>query len=213
MKVLPFNPDNLKEAVAILKQGGVIAHPTDTCYGLAGDLMNEETFRRMQAIKGRTANKPMSVMISVPEQLHMRKYAKLDEFSAFVVFKLYPSPVTIILPKGPAIPPYYFPENPTIGLRVPMHDRTQDILRAFKGPLITTSANVSGGPLCFKHQDVVEAFKRRREKPDLVFEGEVRNSQHASTVISIQKDHLQIIRKGAITASQLQSILGVPVKE
>jgi L-threonylcarbamoyladenylate synthase len=213
MKILPFNPDTLQEAVSILKQGGVVAHPIDTCYGLAGDLMNETAFRKIQAIKGRNLQKPMSVMISVPEQLHIKKYVKLDEFSSFVTFKLFPSPITILLPKGPAIPDFYFPETPMIGLRVPLHDGTQDLLRAFGGPLITTSANPSGGGLCFKHQEVIEAFKRQPVQPDLVFEGQVINNDKASTIIAIEKDHIRIVRPGPITASQLQMILGVPVKE
>jgi len=213
MKVLPFNPDTLKEAVSILRQGGVIAHPIDTCFGLAADALNEKAFHKIQVIKGRDAKKPMSIMISVPEQLHIRQYVKLDEFSAFVAFKLFPSPVTIVLPKGPAIPKYYYPDNPTVGLRVPLHDRTQDLLRAYGGPLITTSANVSGGKLCFRHQEVLELFKKQKSQPDLVFMGDIRHSQHASTVITVEKDHLKIVRKGAITASQLQTILGVPVKE
>ncbi len=213
MKVLPFNPENLKEAVSVLKQGGVIAHPIDTCFGLAGDLMNPDAFHKIQAIKGRNLQKPMSVMISVPEQLHMKKYVKLDEFSSFVTFKLFPSPVTILLPKGPSIPDYYFPDTPMIGLRVPLHDGTQDLLRAFKGPLITTSANPSGGGLCFKHQEVIEAFKKQTVQPDIVFEGEVINNDKASTIIAIEKDHIRLIRTGPITASQLRAILGVPVKE
>ena len=214
MKIVPFNPDTLKEAVQILKQGGVVAHPADTCFGLAGDLMSEKTFRQIQAIKGRDANKPMNVMISVPEQLRMKKYVKLDDFSSFVAFKLFPSMITLLLPKGPSIPSYYFPGTPLVGLRVPMHDLTQDLLRAFGGPLITTSANISGGPLSFRHQDVVEAFKKQKTRPDLIFEGDLRaGGKKASTVISIEKDHLQIHRKGPITASQLRAILGVPVKE
>jgi len=213
MKVLPFNPETLKEAVSILRQGGVIAHPIDTCFGLAGDLMNPEAFNKIQAIKGRNLQKPMSVMISVPEQVHIKKYVNLDAFSSFVVYKLLPSPVTVLLPKGPSIPGHYFPEATLIGLRVPLHDLTQDLLRAFKGPLITTSANLSGAGLCFKHQEVVEAFKKQPVQPDLVFEGEVINNDKASTIIAIEKDHIRLVRPGPITASQLKAILGVPVKE
>lgn len=213
MKVLPFNPETLKEAVSVLRQGGVVAHPIDTCFGLAGDLMNPETFLKIQAIKGRNLQKPMSIMISVPEQLHIKKYVKLDAFSSFVVYKLFPSPITILLPKGPSIPSHYFPDAPMIGLRVPLHDATQDLLRAFKGPLITTSANLSGGGLCFRHQEMVEAFRKQPAQPDIVFEGEVINNSRASTIIAVEKDHIRLIRSGPITASQLKAILGVPVKE
>lgn len=212
MKVVPFDPDTLQEAVSILKNGGVIAHPADTCYGLAGDLMNPKAFKKIQAIKGREHKKPMSIMISVPEQLKIKQYAVLDEFSKFVFHNLFPGAVTLLLPKGPVIPGYYFPESPLIGLRVPLHDLTQDLLRAFNGSLITTSANPSGEKLCFSCKEVIESFKGKKYQPDLVFEGRVLKHNRASTVISIEKKHVRVRRKGPVTASQLESILGVPVK-
>lgn len=213
MKILPLNPGTLREAVSLLKQGGVVAHPADTCFGLAGDLTNPEALKKIQAIKGRDGGKPMSVMISVLEQLKMRRYAKLDEFSSFVTLKLFPGAVTILLPKGPAIPAHYFPETSLIGLRVPLHDLTQDLLRAFGGPLITTSANRSGEPLCFTHEEVEAAFRKEAHQPDLILEGTVNSRKSASTVLSVEKDHVRIFRPGPITASQLEIILGVPVKE
>jgi L-threonylcarbamoyladenylate synthase len=213
MKVAPYNPDTLKEAISILKNGGVVAHPADTCYGLAGDLMNPEAFKKIQDIKGRDYNKPMSVMLSVMEQLQIKKYALLDSFSSYVVGKLFPGAVTLILPKGPEIPSYYFPETPNIGLRIPLHDITQDILLKFKGSLITTSANPSGSELCFTHKEVIKAFENNEFKPDLIFEGKLNNHNLASTVIEVKKDFVQIVRKGPVTANQLKTILGVLVKE
>jgi len=213
MKTVPFNIDTLREAVDVLKKGGVIAHPTDTCYGLAADVMNPKAVKNVQAIKGRDFNKPMSIMISVPEQLKMEHYANLNDFSKFVSHHLFPSAVTLLLPKGPAIPETYFPETSLIGLRVPMHDSTQDILRAWGGPLITTSANPSGEPLCFSHEEIEECFKEKTHQPDLVFEGKITRHDQASTVIKVEDDHIRIVRKGPITASQLEGILGIDVKE
>ena len=213
MKVVPFNPDTLKEAVSLLKSGGVIAHPADTCFGLTADVMNPKAYKKIQDIKGRDYKKPMSIMISVAQQLQINNFVVLDDFSSFVTFKLFPGAVTVVLPKGPAIPDYYFPELTTVGLRVPMHNMTQDLLTAFRGPLITTSANQSGKCLAFNHKEVVESFKNSKFSPDLVFEGKCTNHTEASTVIMPKKDFIQIMRKGPITASQLEGILGVHVKE
>lgn len=212
MKIVPFNTTTLKEAVALLKNGGIVAHPADTCYGLTGDLMNPEVLKKIQAIKGRDYKKPMSIMISVAQQLRMTDFVMLDDFSSFVIYKLFPGAVTIVLPKGPAIPDHYFPELPTIGLRVPLHNITQDILTVFKGPLITTSANPSGKELCCSHEEVIESFKESNNKPDLVFEGSTHHNA-ASTVIQVDKDSVRILREGPVTASQLRGILGVDVKE
>lgn len=213
MKVVPITPETLREAVKILKNGGVIAHPADTCFGLAADLTNETAVRRVQAIKGRSGLKPMSVMISVMEQLKIEQYAKLNDFSDMIQDKLFPSPVTLLLPKGPAIPDFYFPETDLIGLRVPMHDLTQDLLRLFGGPLITTSANCSGDDICFKSEDVRRSFENQEAQPDLILEGELKEHRLASTVIAVKEDHACIVRKGPLTASQLEAILGVRVQE
>lgn len=213
MQVLPFDKDTLAEAVKILKNGGVVAHPADTCYGLAADINNEQAFRKIQEIKGRDYKKPMSIMLSVTDQHKIENYAKLNDFSEMVAKKLFPSPVTLILPKGPAIPDFYFPENETIGIRVPMQDLTQDMLRAFGGPLITTSANPSGGDLNFNCSDTVKALQDQAVKPDLIFEGSLEKFQQASTVIQVEEDHVKILRPGPVTASYLESLLGVPVKE
>lgn len=213
MRVVPFNSETLKEAVSILKAGGIVAHPADTCFGLTGDLTNRKAYEKIQDIKGRDESKPMSIMISVTEQIHIEKYVVLNDFSEMVVKKLFPSPVTLLLPKGKAIPDYYSPRHQLVGLRVPMHDLTQDLLRAFGGALITTSANCSGGGLCFQDEEVVDCFKGQAVQPDLIFEGEVKKYQQASTVIEVKEGHVTMWRKGPLTASYLESLLGVPVKE
>jgi L-threonylcarbamoyladenylate synthase len=213
MKVVPFNQNTLKEAVLLLKNGGVIAHPADTCFGLTCDLMNPKAVEKIQAIKGRDFKKPMSVMISVAEQLNLGKYAKMNDFSSSVARKLFPGAVTLLLPKGLSIPEHFFPRENLIGLRMPMHELTQDILIAFNGPLITTSANPSGKDICFTHEEVFQYFNESEYKPDIVFEGRSNKHNLASTVIEVKRDSLKIIRKGPMTVEQLKSILGVDVEE
>ena len=158
MKCIPYTKANLIKAVEILKNGGVIAHPADTCYGLAADLMNPDAVKKIQAIKARDKGKPMSIMLPVFMKSDINKYAIVDGFSSSVCNKLLPGPVTILLPKGPNIPDYFFPESMYIGLRIPYEMMTQDILIKFKGPLITTSANLSGHPPCSTSTEVKKIF-------------------------------------------------------
>jgi len=213
MKVLPFTTDTLKYAVSILKKGGVIAHPADTCFGLTADISSIKAFKKIQDVKGRDYKKPMSIMISVVDQLKMKEYVQMDDFSSFVADRLFPGAVTLVMPKGQKIPEHYFPDLQTVGLRVPLHNLTQDMLTAFKGPLITTSANPSCESLCFSHEEVIESFKNSEVKPDLIFEGRISHNELASTVISIKDDKIRILRKGPVTKSQLESILGFKVIE
>ena len=207
-----YNKESLAEAVKILKKGGVIAHPADTCYGLAADLMNPEAVRKVQKIKGRDGNKPMSMMIPVIMKDDLADYAEMDDFSAMVCDELLPGPVTILLPKGPKIPDTFFPESPYIGIRIPYDMLTQDLLTAFHGPLITTSANLSGESPCATSEETEAIFKKHEDKPDFIFEGAVGNECLPSTVILVEDKAIKIMREGPMTKEQIEDILGVGIK-
>ena len=212
MKIVSYDKKTLAEAVKVLKKGGVVAHPADTCYGLAGDLFSEKALKCLQAVKGRDRNKPMSVMFPSFMKLKIKDYAKLDDFSSFVVEELLPGPVTLVLPKGKKIPHYFFPDNPSIGIRIPYDEMTQELLLAFGGPLITTSANLSSKPVCCTCMDVKKAFKTAPCWPNLIFEGAVKNYCMPSTVLLIENKKVKIQRVGPMTKKQVEEILGIKVK-
>jgi tRNA threonylcarbamoyl adenosine modification protein (Sua5/YciO/YrdC/YwlC family) len=211
MECLPFTKENLQKAVRILRKGDVIAHPADTCYGLAADLMNPEAVKKAQDIKGRERNKPMSIMLPAFMQPEIGRFAKLDDFSEDICNKLLPGPVTILLPKGSRIPDYFFPESPIIGIRIPYDMITQDLLTAFRGPLITTSANLSNQPPLSTCEEVKKIFRNRKHKPDILFDGTVRNKCLPSTVILVKDKKIKIMREGPITKKQLEGILGMKI--
>ena len=211
MKCVQYNEETLKEAIQILKDGGVVAHPTDTCFGLTADPMNPEAVDRIQEIKGRYKIKPMSIMLPVFMKLDINDYAVTDDFSLPIFNKLLPGPVTVLLPKGPKIPEYFFPEAKYVGIRIPYEIMTQDILMKFKGPLITTSANLSHEPPCATCEEVVDVFKNKENKPDLIFDGAVKNACIPSTVILVKDGKLEIRREGPMNKKQLEGILGINI--
>jgi len=211
MDCLPFNKEGLKKAVAVLKKGGVVAHPADTCYGLAGDFMNSAALKKIQDIKGRAENKPMSLMLPAFLKSDLEKYAKLDEFSSFVCENILPGPVTIVLPKGDLVPAHFFPETSFVGIRMPYDIITEDLLTAFGGPLITTSANVSGASACATCQECMEIFKGNENQPDILFEGAIKNACMPSTVIKIEDGKIRLLREGPMTKKQIEGILGVKI--
>lgn len=212
MKIVSPNPKTIEHAIKLLKRGGVIAHPTDTCFGLAADAMNPEAVKRVQAIKGRDEAKPMSIMLPAMAMLDLEDYARLDGFTRDICNQLLPGPVTILLPKGLRIPRWYFPETDLIGIRVPYDPFTQDLLNAFKGPLVTTSANWSGKPVCCSHKEVAMQFKKRSAAPDLIFEGAMNPATCTpSTVILPEKGKIRITRPGAMKPKEIEGILGIKV--
>lgn len=211
VKCIENKRDNINEAVQVLKDGGVIAHPADTCYGLAGDLMNEDALKKLQQIKGRNYNNPMSIMLPAYLKPKLSQYAVLNEFAETVCEKLLPGPVTIVLPKGPQIPDYYFPEISTVGVRIPYDSKLNDLLIKFRGPLITTSANLSDQPTCCSYQEVLDTFEGKEYQPDLFLAGEIQGFCMPSTVISLEDDKVKILRLGPLEKEQLEAILGISI--
>ncbi len=211
MELVSIDSKSLKQAVGVLKQGGVIAHPADTCFGLAADFTNEKALKKVQAIKGRDGKKPMSIMLPAAFSDRLETYARLNVFTRKICEKLLPGPVTILLPKGPAIPKWYFPETDLIGIRIPYDQFTQDLLNAFRGPLLTTSANTSGCSICHTDIEVMECFKKSKIKPDLILTGALPKTSLASTVILPEKKSIRIIRQGPVNAKELEGILGIQV--
>jgi L-threonylcarbamoyladenylate synthase len=207
MKSFTPNTENITEAVRILKEGGVVAHPTDTCFGLAGDLMDPKTVATIQRIKGRDGFKPMSIMLPESALDRLSEFAQLNPLASLLAKKLLPGPVTLLLPKGPAVPSWYYPSTGIIGIRVPDHDLTQKLLSAFNGPLITTSANLSGGTLCFSDSEVLHAFRGAPEKPEMLFTGVLTTHDSASTVLEIGEDFIRIVRSGPVRPDALRELL------
>ena len=211
MECIENNADNVKKAVQVLKKGDVIAHPADTCFGLAADLMNERALKKLQQIKGREAKKPMSIMLPDYLKPRLSDYDRLDDFAKMVCEEILPGPVTIVLPKGPKIPACFFPEMDSVGIRIPCDPLTEDLLTRFRGPLITTSANLSGKPVCCRCSEVISAFKSRKHKPDLLLKGEIRGACLPSTVISLENDKVCILRPVPVKKEELETILGIRI--
>lgn len=211
MKRLANISENIAAAVLVLKEGGVIAHPADTCYGLAADLMNPQALKNIQNIKGRDSGKPLSIMLAAYMKPKLGQFAQLNDFSEMVCEKLLPGPVTIILPKGPKIPDYFFPELETVGVRIPYDRMTNDLLTKFHGPLITTSANLSSQPVCCDAKEVMQVFEDQENRPDLLLEGDVQNHCMPSTVLSLEDDSIKILREGPLKKEQIEAILGLSI--
>lgn len=211
MKCMKNNQQGINEAAKVLTNGGIVAHPADTCYGLAGNLMSSAAMEKLQLIKGRDAKKPMSIMLPVYLKPRLSDFVQLDDFSEMVCEKLLPGPVTIVLPKGPKIPDYFFPNMKTIGVRIPYGPEINDFLAKFQGFIITTSANLSDQPICSSCKDVVGAFEGKTHRPDLYLDGEVQGSGKPSTVIALENSQVRILREGPMEREQLEAILGINI--
>src|SRR5262245_16575431 len=134
--------DNISQAISILRDGGVVAFPTETVYGLGADATNLQAVRKVFAIKGRPATNPVIVHVA-DVSIAKRFAASWPDNATKLVEKFWPGPLTIIVPKSESIVTAATAGRKTVGLRAPDHPMTQELLRAFDGPMIGPSANRS----------------------------------------------------------------------
>jgi L-threonylcarbamoyladenylate synthase len=154
MRTALLGPDDLDRAAALLAAGELVAIPTETVYGLAGDARNPEAVARIYAAKERPSFDPLIVHVAIPERdvldaldaLGLVDAEALEETGRAAVRDLareWPGPLTLVLPRGPAVPDLVTAGLDTVGIRVPAHPLAQALLR-LTGPLAAPSANRFG---------------------------------------------------------------------
>ncbi len=132
----------ITQAVRVIQNGGVIAFPTETVYGLAADAGNEDAIQRIFDLKRRPANKPILILISDKTQI-TEFVAKVSSIADRLMKKYWPGPLTIVFPAKSSVSSILRGGGDTIGIRIPSHPVAQALLQACICPLTAPSANIS----------------------------------------------------------------------
>jgi L-threonylcarbamoyladenylate synthase len=157
METRVFTADNIKEAARLIIQGGLLAVPTETVYGLAGNGLSPEAVAEIYNVKGRAEDKPLSLMVSSAESID--KYClDIPETAYFLADEFWPGPLTIILKARPEIPEIVIAGGTTVGLRCPDNPLTLELLRLTGLPLAAPSANPSDEPPAVNLSEVLGYF-------------------------------------------------------
>ncbi len=157
---LPINDKNpekrkIAQAVEILRNGGVIAYPTGTVYGLGCDLTNKRALERVYKIKGIDRKKPLSFLC--PDLSEISRFAFVDNTTYRILKRLVPGPYTFILEATKEVPRLVLRKRNTVGIRVPDHPVAQALLESLGSPIISTSATKNGRVL-MDGEEIEEAF-------------------------------------------------------
>ena len=193
-------PGAIPAAQERLGQGGVVAFPTDTVYGVGVAVQDAKGIARLYAIKGRDSAKAIPVLSASVEELE--PVALANAAAKKLADAFWPGPLTLVLPKQPGLPPELSALD-TVGVRVPDHPVALALLRAV-GPMAVTSANRSGGPDSLSAAEVVEQLGGR---VDLVLDGGRTPGAQPSTVVDLSEDSPRILRQGPISEAEIQAIL------
>jgi len=192
-------PRAVRNAAAVLSEGGIIVYPTDTLYGFGAGARNRKAVARLMKIKGRSRGLVFSVMLADIEELVKIVQVRAEHAPAL---ERLPGPYTFIFPSKEKLPDGVIGPGVGLGVRIPDHDLARDIAREFGGPVITTSVNRTGKePL----SDPAEIKKKFSTDVDLIIDaGPIVGKP--STVISFMTRPPTLIRKGAGDSAFLEAL-------
>lgn len=202
--------DCLAEAGEILKKGGLVAFPTETVYGLGGDALNPSSSKKIYAAKGRPSDNPLIVHICRWEDIYqvvsdnaLCRHALANAKKLADAF--WPGPLTMILPKSPAIPYETTGGLNTVAVRFPSHKTALALIDRAGGFVAAPSANTSGKPSPTLAKHVLEDMNGRI---DMVIDGGEVGIGLESTIVDLTVEPPEILRPGFITRKMLEEVLG-----
>lgn len=201
------NEAAITKAAAILRQGGLVAFPTETVYGLGADASNPEAVRKIFAAKGRPADHPLIVHIGSIELLP--QWADQVPDAAYkLASRFWPGPLTMIMHKQARVPSVVTGGQQTIALRIPDNPVALRLLRAFAGGIAAPSANRFNRISPTRAQHVAAELG---DAVDFILDGGSCRVGLESTIIDLTGDLPALLRPGDITQSQLEEVLQMPV--
>ena len=200
--------ENIAKAAEILKSGGVVAMPTETVYGLAGNALDGKAVARIFEIKGRPQFNPLIAHFA--EGADVETCAVINEKARALAQKFWPGPLTIILPRAKdcKVSELASAGLETLAVRVPAHAVARKLIRACGFPLVAPSANLSGSVSPTSPAHVTESLGN---KVDMILAAGASSVGLESTVVDLSDDKPVILRPGAVTAEDIAYVLGEKV--
>lgn len=196
---------NLAQAMTLLKQGEVVAIPTETVYGLAADANNEHAIKKIYSTKERPASNPLIVHIASSEQV-LDWATEFSPLARKFADAFWPGPLTLVLPAKENVSKIVRAGEPTVALRVPAHPIAHELLLKSKLGLAAPSANKYTQLSPTSAQHVTDSLG----KDIAVLDGGACEVGIESTIVSVSNNEWQILRLGMITASELEAVARMP---
>lgn len=194
----------LKAAGRIIREGGLVAFPTETVYGLGGDALNKESSKKIYAAKGRPSDNPLIVHICRTEDLSSI-VSEIPEAAYALAEKFWPGPLTMILKKSDLVPKETTGGLDTVAVRMPSHPAALRFIQYAGGYVAAPSANLSGRPSPTRAKYVIEDMKGRI---DMILDGDGIDIGLESTIVDLTDQVPMILRPGYITKEMLEKVLG-----
>lgn len=198
-RIRKISEEAIKEAGKVLRDGGIVAFPTDTVYGLGAVFSDDKAVQRLFEAKGRDEGKPLSILVSDLEQVELLA-AEIPEKARALMKKYWPGALTIILKKRPELSDRICAKGETVGIRMPDSPDALRLIREVGSPLAAPSANTSGKRSSVTAEDVREDLYG---KIDMLLDGGACPVGLSSTVVELSGTETRILREGIITKTMI----------
>jgi L-threonylcarbamoyladenylate synthase len=190
----------VERAIGILRDGGLAAFPTDTVYGLGGDVFNVAAVEKIYSVKRRARNLPLPVLVA--EQAQVNDVVRsVPEIARFLMGRFWPGGLTLVMSKRSSLPDIVTGGADTVGVRIPKHDIPLMIIRGLRSPIIGTSANISDKPSPVTAEEV---RKQLGKQVDIIIDVGKSPGGLESTVVDVVGEMVQILRDGIIPADEIK---------
>ena len=204
-KLLPANAESIQVALQILREGRLVAFPTDTVYGVGALVFDGKAVESIYVAKQRPIEKAIPVLMADAADMEKVGMA-IPEVAYQLAARFFPGPLTCLIPKQPTLPESVSATE-TVGVRVPDHEVARSLLRA-AGPMAVTSANISGQANPSTAQEVLAQLGGRI---DLILDGGKTPGGVPSTLVDCTGKDLKILREGPISLAEIRQKLSSPI--
>lgn len=197
MKIISLKDISIKDIVSVLRDGGLIIYPFDTCYGLVCDPTNQKAVDKLLEYKSRREGKAISIVVKDKEMIE--QYAEVNNSTRNFIQNFLPGPFTVILKSKNKFAKGIQAENGTIGIRIPKFQPILDLVKAYGSPLTATSANQSYKKTPYKISDILDNTSAKGLRNiDLIVDAGELDRNPPSTVIDLCSESIHVLRKGSI---------------
>lgn len=194
----------VEEGISILKQGGIVAFPTDTVYGLGACASNQQAVERVYRVKERPQNIALPLLLARTSQIS-EVAEPVPQIAWLLAKKFLPGALTLVLHKSNSVPDIITAGGITVAIRIPAHPIPVALAEGLGAPIVGTSANLSGKPSAATADEVYSQFG---DKIDLVIDGGRCPGGRESTIVDVTKETPVVLREGAIARKELKQVCG-----
>lgn len=206
VKVDTENPEKsvLTEAAEILKNGGLVAFPTETVYGLGANGLDEKACKRIYEAKGRPSDNPLILTIGDLDGLY-KIVGKVTENAKKIIDAFWPGPITLVLPKADCVPETVTGGLNTVAVRYPSNKIARELIKIAGIPVAAPSANSSGKPSPTRASHVEFDLNGKIE---MIIDGGAADWGLESTILDVSEDKPVLLRPGAVTQDMIEDVVG-----